>query len=520
MTELDSLIHQSQRGNLEAYGTLVQRYQDMAVAVAYGYLGDFHLAEDAAQEAFMEAHTHLSQLRESKAWAAWLKRIVFKHCDRMTRRKRHPVVALEKAEWVTDTTAEPWEIAERHELSHQVNVQIQSLPDNERMVVALFYISGYSQKEIATLLEETPAQVNSRLQRARKRLKERMLTMVEDSLHENRPSKDNAFAEKVIEMIKAARRGDAEQVKALASADPKLMSATGAMPYAVAQAMQPIHMAISNGRFNVVKALIEQGADINAKDDRGRSALHVALQNGGRGKITELLLGNGAEPDLFCAIWLNNQQQVDDMLSQKPSLAKAVGPDGTTALNYVQSIDLAQRLLDLGADPNHLDSQKQPPLVWHGSNPELVALLLSNSATVDDIYTAAAIGDLDAVQRFVDSDPNAVHFTKAGWANRLIHGQPTTPLVPAMYHEHEDVVRFLLEQGASPNLRFFGEGFTLLHESVKVKNLTIMRLLLEHGGDPNIVDHVTHCTPIDWAFERTEIKDLLAEFGGKAAADL
>ena len=59
MKDLDKLLHRAQQGDLEAYGLIVGRFQDMAVGYAYSILSDFHLAEDAAQEAFIELYTGL-----------------------------------------------------------------------------------------------------------------------------------------------------------------------------------------------------------------------------------------------------------------------------------------------------------------------------------------------------------------------------------------------------------------------------------------------------------------------------
>src|SRR6185369_14316622 len=50
---------------------------------------DYHLAEDAAQEAFVEAYRSLPELREPAAFGAWFRAVIYKYCDRMTRRKRH-----------------------------------------------------------------------------------------------------------------------------------------------------------------------------------------------------------------------------------------------------------------------------------------------------------------------------------------------------------------------------------------------------------------------------------------------
>src|ERR1700754_1106480 len=72
----------------EAFGELVARFQDMAFACAFSVLGDFYLAEDAAQEAFITAWQRLGQLRAPEAFAGWLRRIVLTQCSRLTRGKR------------------------------------------------------------------------------------------------------------------------------------------------------------------------------------------------------------------------------------------------------------------------------------------------------------------------------------------------------------------------------------------------------------------------------------------------
>ena len=61
METLKSLVIRAQAGDLDAYSTLVQQFQDIAVGYAYSILGDFHLAQDAAQEAFIEAYNSLSK---------------------------------------------------------------------------------------------------------------------------------------------------------------------------------------------------------------------------------------------------------------------------------------------------------------------------------------------------------------------------------------------------------------------------------------------------------------------------
>jgi DNA-directed RNA polymerase specialized sigma24 family protein len=65
------------------------------LAYAFGILGDYQLAEDAAQEAFIGAFRDLPALREPLAFPGWLRSVVFKQCDRFTRQNHMALVSLE-----------------------------------------------------------------------------------------------------------------------------------------------------------------------------------------------------------------------------------------------------------------------------------------------------------------------------------------------------------------------------------------------------------------------------------------
>ncbi len=190
MTELQTLVGQSREGNLRAFEELVRRFQDMAHGYAYSILGDFHLAEDAAQEAFIEAFYKLDTLREPAAFPGWFRKIVFKQCDRITRRKVLPVAPLEEGRHVAGKRAA------RNELHDGVLEAVQGLPETQRETTTLYYINGYSQAEIAEFLEVPLTTVQKRLHDSRRKLKERILAMVEDTLKRHAP--DERFSQSVI----------------------------------------------------------------------------------------------------------------------------------------------------------------------------------------------------------------------------------------------------------------------------------------------------------------------------------
>ena len=192
--EIKEQVLRAQGGDMVAFSGLVRRYQAMAVAYAYAVLGDFHLAEDAAQEAFVDAHRLLGDLRRAEAFPGWLKRIVFKHCDRLSRRRPQTVGLEGAAEPLA--AGDPAQDFERSETRRQVLRAIGALPLAQRQVVSLFYVQRHAQSEIAAFLELPLTTVKKRLHDARRTLKERMLQMVSDTLSRNSP--DELFSQKVI----------------------------------------------------------------------------------------------------------------------------------------------------------------------------------------------------------------------------------------------------------------------------------------------------------------------------------
>lgn len=173
----------------------------MACGYAYSILADFHLAEDAAQEAFIVAFERLGQLERPEAFPGWFRRIVWSCCGRMTRRGSVPTVALVTAESVPAEADEPLGDLERREVQNEVLKAVHELPESEREVTTLFYINGYSQANIADFLEVPVGTVKNRLRASRGRLRERIFHMVKDTLRQNAP--DERFDRKVVESLLA-----------------------------------------------------------------------------------------------------------------------------------------------------------------------------------------------------------------------------------------------------------------------------------------------------------------------------
>ena len=213
METLKPIFERAKQGDLKAYEQIVAHFQDLAVGYGFALLRDFHLAQDAAQEAFTEAWVILERVYDVFAFPALLRRIVFKYCDRMTRRgKKVEIVSMERLVEIASEDRQPDRTTEENEMRDFMRKAINMLPETERQAVSMFYISDYSQREVAMFLDVSVDVVKNRLRSARKRLKERLFDMVKDNMYVNRPSRDKRFIDRVREVLAPVKLNHSEGI--------------------------------------------------------------------------------------------------------------------------------------------------------------------------------------------------------------------------------------------------------------------------------------------------------------------
>jgi RNA polymerase sigma factor (sigma-70 family) len=175
--DFSKYVSLAQNGDVGGYEYIVKNFQALAFSQAFSVLGDSHLAKDASQDAFVEAYRKLGSLRSPEAFSTWFRRIVFTACTRIRRGRSIKTYPIEKAVNLVDPGESPVEQLERKEREQTVHFAIQDLPDNLRMVTALYYIGGIDQRSIAEYLSISEAVVKKRLFDARKKLKEGITNM-------------------------------------------------------------------------------------------------------------------------------------------------------------------------------------------------------------------------------------------------------------------------------------------------------------------------------------------------------
>ena len=177
-----ALIQDAQKGNIDAFNTLILHYQDSVYNTALRILGDEDQAADAAQEAFISAFKSINSFRGG-SFKAWLMRTVTNACyDELRRQKRRPTTPLEpdtddgeemdSPRWLADPSMTPAQKSEADELEHAIQHCLNNLPLEFKTVVVMADIQGMDYTEVAASVRVPLGTIKSRLARARLRLRE------------------------------------------------------------------------------------------------------------------------------------------------------------------------------------------------------------------------------------------------------------------------------------------------------------------------------------------------------------
>ena len=171
--EEQSCIAAVTSGNQNAFQALVETHQSRVYGLALRMLANVEEAQDATQDAFVQAYTHLNAYRPEWRFKTWIMSIVSNLCiDRLRRRHIEPFTFSDHTEDVevefVSREPQPDVVAMRHERSAAIRAMLEQLPPEDRSMVVMFYWGDMSYDEIAVATGSTVNAVKSRLFRARR----------------------------------------------------------------------------------------------------------------------------------------------------------------------------------------------------------------------------------------------------------------------------------------------------------------------------------------------------------------
>jgi RNA polymerase sigma-70 factor (ECF subfamily) len=174
-----SLVQACQRGDIQAFSTLFERYRDLVFRLAYRFSDNIDEAQDLTQEIFMRVFERLGGFRRESMFSTWLYRVATNICLNQ-RRKPQATESLEALKnQIVDAASNPAAAYAHRELSEQMQAAISELPESLKSVFILVGLEDLSYQQAADVLGLTVEAVRMRMSRARRELKEKLSLYLE-----------------------------------------------------------------------------------------------------------------------------------------------------------------------------------------------------------------------------------------------------------------------------------------------------------------------------------------------------
>ena len=321
------LIQRTLDGDQSAFTALVEKYQKGVHALAWQKIGDFHIAQEITQDAFLRAYQKLGTLKNQNLFSGWLYVIATRLCCEWLRKKRLPMQSLE-----TVDTKEVDQVAYKRYVEEQRETDIneirrelvrdllKKLPESERTVMTLHYLGEMTCESISEFLGVSPNTIRSRLSRARNRLKKEEAMIKENLSSFQLPTQ---MTENIMEEISRLNPVAPSGTKPLV---PLAVSAASAVLILLLMGLGTQRLSDFQKPFNL-NAQSERTIEISEAQLVIDSPVKPAIRNQvGHTDLTGESNGVGQKPDdpLFAAA---NADETE-VSKAKPQWVQTKGPEG------------------------------------------------------------------------------------------------------------------------------------------------------------------------------------------------
>jgi RNA polymerase sigma-70 factor (ECF subfamily) len=178
--ELITLVKRAKQGDATAFAHLVTHHWAFVYTICLSQVGHADEAEDLTQEVFIRVSQDLAHLRAPDKFLSWLRQVTRNRCRMWRRQQRAAHDPLDAVAEVVDPAATAQ--FQRSELAEIVRGMLAQVSPKSREVLALHYLAGYSEAELAEALGLSVGTIKSRLREGREQAKRRLLPVVRELL--------------------------------------------------------------------------------------------------------------------------------------------------------------------------------------------------------------------------------------------------------------------------------------------------------------------------------------------------
>ncbi len=170
------LIALAKEGDMEAFESLVRKYQKSIYYLCHRMTGAHQSADDLSQEAFIKAYISLSSFKDGMNFFTWLRKIAVNNNLNFIKVNKREELLGENDSLIPDDASStnqelPQDKLQRNRLEHKFKEALMALPAKQRIIFILRFYENQSYEEISQILNIPKGTVMSRLNRARKKLK-------------------------------------------------------------------------------------------------------------------------------------------------------------------------------------------------------------------------------------------------------------------------------------------------------------------------------------------------------------
>ena len=173
------LITKAKKGDMDAFESLVRKYQKTVYVLCRNIAGAHQTADDLSQDTFIKAYLALPHFIDGHAFFPWIRRIALNNCfnDLKKRKRERPLAEEERVarhNFLSSPNESPPDSVQREEMERKFKKAFRALPPDQKVIFSLRAFENLSYQEIAQALHIPTGTVMSRLNRARKKLKVQM----------------------------------------------------------------------------------------------------------------------------------------------------------------------------------------------------------------------------------------------------------------------------------------------------------------------------------------------------------